>query len=258
MLTALSINTGGLGRFGNSCFTIAGVIGIARKSGQPYGFPEWVIKDNANFGQQVDNINEYLVQPLPPAAPVPYMNYGYFWGWRDINLPQGNWSIDAHMQSFRFFSHCIPEVRRVLTFKNEPPQNECVAIHYRGGDYTEGSEGHHPRCTKEYYEAAMRLFPVGTEFHLFTDSTEDAMKLFLPMSNDFIITIHTSPHYVEDFKHMKRCKSFITANSSFSLMAAILGEHPEKVIVCPRQWFGKSMPPEFGTEDIYPENTIII
>lgn len=256
MLTSLAINTGGLGRFGNNMFTIAGVIGTAIKSGQPYGFPEWIVKDNAMFGQEQDNINQHLAEPLPPMMNVQYQSYGYFWGYQDIVLPTGNWTIDAHMQSEKFFKHCMPTIRRTFTFKDEPPQNDYVAIHYRAGDYTEGSNGHHPRCTKEYYEEAMKLFPVGTLFNLFSDNIDE----WYNMMGDLARLTMSSPgsHYIDDFKLMKRCKHFITANSSFSLMAAMLGEHPDKKMVCPRQWFGKSMPADFGTEDIYPDGATIL
>lgn len=252
MITALSIGRGGLGRFGNTAFTIAGVIGIARKSGQPYAFPRWQTHDNALFGEHVDDIETHLVSELPRVADLNFQEYGYFWGYRDIVLPSGNWTIDAHMQSYKFFEHCIDEVRRVFTFKEEPEQNDYVAVHYRAGDYQDNPEAQHPRCSREYYEKAMALFPEGTKFLIFSDNLEEAKKK-LPDA-DFAPV----QHYLEDFKLMKRCKSFIIANSSFSFMAALLGEHPEKKIVMPSRWFGSSMPPEFTTHDIYPENAIVI
>lgn len=255
MITALSVNTGGLGRFGNQCFTIAGVIGIATKSGQPYGFPEWINQDNKNFGGEADNLNKYFVNPLPPVVTeVPFQHYGYFWGYRDINLPTGSWNIDAHMQSDKFTKHCMPVIREQFRMKDEPEQNDYVAIHYRAGDYTEGEDGHHPRCSKEYYKKAMALFPEGTVFLVFTDNKVEAIKV-LGLLPSTIIPNNT---YIEDFKLMKRCKHFITANSSFSSFAALLGEHPDKIVIQPSRWFGKSMPPEFDTKDLYHEGAIII
>lgn len=258
MLTALSVNTGGLGRFGNQCFTIAGVIGIAIKSGQPYGFPEWINQDNKNFGDKADNLNQYFVNPLPTIVTgVPFNHYGYFWGYRDINLPTGSWNIDAHMQSDKFTKHCMPVIREQFRMKDEPKQNDYVAIHYRAGDYTEGEDGHHPRCSKEYYEKAMALFPDG-KFLVFTDDY-DSWFSFGIKGNFFKPHIDNSNgRYIEDFRYMKRCRHFITANSSFSSFAALLGEHPDKIIIQPSRWFGKSMPPEFDTKDLYHEGAIII
>lgn len=250
MITALSIGRGGLGRFGNQAFVIAGVIGIACRSGQPFGFPKWVNHDNAGFGLPVHNMDEYFVNPLPPIVNVPFQDYGYFWGYRDINLPTGNWNIDAHMQSDKFFLDYLPMIRHYFRMKDEPEQNEYVAIHYRAGDYSEDPNAYHPRCSKEYYEEAMKKFPEGTKFLVFTDGKQDWIN---KMGEGFEFA---NGNYIEDFRLMKRCKSFICANSSFSAMAAILGEHPEKKIVCPSRWFGPTVGLE--TVDLYPENAIVI
>lgn len=263
MITSLSIGTGGLGRMGNQMFTIAGCIGIAVKSGQSYAFPEWKTHDNDLFGQPVDNINEHLLNPLPLIPDnLTWKEYGYFWGYRDVYLPHDNWTIDAHMQSPKFFEHCMGRIRQAFTFKDEPEQNDYVAIHYRAGDYIDDDNAHHPRCSKEYYERAMDIMSdfgmSETKFAIFTDDWTAWHEMF-PDLNSFEIG-DPSLSYLFDFKFMKRCKHFITANSSFSLMAAILGTHPEKKIVCPKRWFGESMPEPYksDTKDIYPNGAIII
>lgn len=268
MLTALSINKGGLGRFGNNCFTIAGVIGTAVKSNQSYGFLPWIVKDNELFGGKADCINDYLLNPLPPfpemiLASQGVSGYGYFWGYRDLYLPTGNWTIDAHMQSEKFFSHCMPLIRDTFRFKDEPEQNDYVAIHYRAGDYIDDERAYHPRCSKEYYLEACSKFERYTKFIFFTDKkdfvTHNDFKgnQWYELFNRYDISECQSGNYIEDFKLMKRCKHFITANSSFSLFAAILGEHPEKKIVCPKRWFGEQAG-DIDTIDIYPSGAIII
>jgi hypothetical protein len=254
MITSLSIGKGGLGRFGNQMFTIAGCIGIAVKSGQPYAFPHWKNYDNALFGDAVDDLNAELVNPLPLLSDgLDIKEYGYFWGYKDIVLPTGSWSIDAHMQDPRFFSHCIDLVRHHFTFKNEPPDNDYVAIHYRAGDYQDNPDAYHPRCSVEYYKEAMAMFPKGTKFMGFTDDRE-AMYFHLHDYRDDLLI--SSNEYVEDFNFMKHCHSFVTANSSFSLMAAILANQPGKRIVCPKRWFGASAGDMVF--DGYPEGAIII
>lgn len=140
--------------------------------------------------------------------------------------------------------------------KDEPEQNDYVAIHYRAGDYTEGADGHHPRCSKGYYEKAMAMFPKGTKFILFSDGMVSWVDMMGGLGE---VEVHRkSASYIEDFKLMKRCRHFITANSSFSSMAAALGEAPDKIVIQPKFWFGKSMPDGFGTEDIYLQNAIVI
>lgn len=261
MLTALSINTGGLGRMGNQMFTIAGVVGIATKCGQPYAFPPWITKDNEIFGNAPDCIDDYLLNPLPPLANhTRFETYPYFWGYHDVNLPTGNWTIDAHMQSEKFFKHCMPLIRETFRFKDEPEQNDWVVIHHRAGDYIADENAQHPRCSIDYYNDAVNLMP-GEKFVIFSDDQQEALKIqetLLLMDCRRVIAVHPVGHYIDDFKIMKKCKSFVCANSSFSLFAAILGEHPDKKIVCPSRWFGSQMPAEFDTKDIYPENCIII
>lgn len=254
MITATSIGTGGLGRFGNQMFTIAGVIGIAIKSGQPFGFPHWKNQDNALFGGHVDDLKEVFENPLPSSDGLQFDEYGYFWGYRDIFLPSGNWSINAHLQSGKFFEHCLDTVRHYFRMKDEPEQNDYVAIHYRAGDYIDDVRAYHPRQTLEYYKQAVAQFPEGTKFVVFSDDSVGSERLLRNIRTDFV---YVNFDYLGDFKLMKKCKSFIIANSSFSAMAAHLGEHPEKKVIAPKLWFGEQangMP----TEDIYNKDWIVI
>lgn len=261
MLTASSIGHSGLGRMGNQMFSIAGVIGIATRSGQPYGFPRWINYDNPLFGQPADDIEQYLVNELPRVPEGLHWNsVSYFWGHKDLFFPTGNWDIHGHMQSYKFFSNCIDRVRETFRFKDEPEQNDYVAIHYRAGDYIDDPTAQHPRCTKEYYEKAMGEFPE-SKFILFSDDKNKWYGIMGNATNIIDVVLADSlgvPDYIVDFRIMKRCKSFICANSSFSFMAALLGEHLDKKIVMPKIWFGTSMPSEFNTDDIYPENAIVI
>jgi hypothetical protein len=248
MITSLSLNAGGLGRFGNQCFTLCGAIGVATRSGQQYGFNEWINRDNALFGGQEDKMSDYFVNPLP-ALPdgVRFQDYPYHWEFRDINLPNGNWNLFNHFQSFKYFEHCRETILHYFRMKDEPKQNDFVAIHYRAGDYTEGNEGYHPRMSKEYYLNAIKKFPIGTRFLIFSDDIVSfkekiLAELFEVINYDYHFKYSGYHSYIDDFKLMKRCKSFIIANSSFSAMAAWLGEHPEKKVISPSwdNWFGKA------------------
>lgn len=258
MLTNLAVKNGGLGRFGNTCFSIAGTIGIAVKSGQPFGFPQWHTTDNALFGQPVHNINDLLVNPLPAYIPeISYQEYPYFWGYRDITLPSGSWNIHCHLQSERYFKHCIDLVRHHFAFKDEPEKNDYIALHWRAGDYQDGENAYHPRQKMEYYLEAAKHFPDDAKYLIFSDDIDECAKRFKeagwPIQIEAMVKDST---YIEDFKLMKRCHSFITANSTFSLMAAILADQPGKKIVTPAKWFGPHV--NLETADIYPQGAIII
>ncbi len=93
MVTSLSIGTGGLGRYGNQLYTIAGTIGIATKNGLQYGFPKWKNYDNALFGGEITDYNEWFINPLPTIPDGrQWQEYPYFWGYKDIEI-KGDWNI---------------------------------------------------------------------------------------------------------------------------------------------------------------------
>jgi len=251
MVTSLSIGTGGLGRFGNQMWTIAGCIGIARANGMDFAFPKWVNHDNTLFGGNRDDFSRYFVNQLPLLPDGRHWeNYGYFWGYRDVKLSKGDWSIDAHLQSPKFFENCIEEVRHYFSMKNEGEQNDFCAIHVRAGDYIDDPNAYHPRCSKEYYEKAISMMPSGTKYIIFSDDIEFA-KQRVNVKGTYL-----SGYYLSDFKLMKRCKHFIIANSSFSAMAALLADHPDKIVIAPERWFGPSV--DISAKDIYHNKWIII
>lgn len=251
MVTSLSIGTGGLGRFGNQMWTIAGCIGIARANGMDFAFPKWINYDNALFGGNRDDFSNYFMNPLPLIPDGRHwQEYGYFWGFKIVKLLKADWSINAHLQSPMFFEHCIEEVRHYFTMKDEPEQNDYCAIHVRAGDYIDDPNAYHPRCSKEYYQQAISMMPSGTKYIVFSDDIEFA-KQRVGIDAEYI-----SGNYLEDFKLMKRCKHFIIANSSFSAMAALLADHPEKIVIAPKKWFGPHV--DISAKHIYHHKWLVI
>ena len=244
---------GRYGRFANGLFQIASTIGIAVKNGYQYGFPRWQNYDHRNFNETEDiDVQKYFVNELPLLEDIErYPERFIHWGYHGFDVPD-NHSLVGHMQAPRYFMHCIDTIRHYFRMKDEPEQNDYVAIHFRGKDYYAGKENYHPQCTREYYQKAAALFPDGTQFVIFTDDKEGWEKLGIGGN------VSSGADYIQDFKLMKRCKSFITSNSSYSLMAAILGEHPDKKIICPSIWFGDAAGPHMTGQDCYPEGAIVI
>lgn len=257
MITNTSI--GRYGRFGNMLFQIAAVVGIARKSGQSYGFDPIVNIDHRDrFGSKEDcDLEKYFAYEFPRIdKSLQFREYAYSWGYHDIWLPPntGNWDISGHFQSDKYFAHCIDEVRALLTMKGEPDlQENTVAVHIRRGDY---DDNYHTILREEYYRPALALFPAGMTYWVFSDDPAAAAELMekcgVPAAN-MQIQVHD---YLTDFKYMKNCRHFICANSSYSLMAAILSRSTDKRIVCPRKWFGPAWIPT--TADLYPQGSITI
>lgn len=234
------------GRFANQAWQVCGVLGVARRNGLTPVFPLWENKDHRDrFGSTEDvEIYKHLVNPLPPVpGGLSFTHKGVEWGFHETILSPGNWDISGHFQSVRYFEHCIDECRWRLQMTDEPPQNDYVAIHWRAGDYSSG-DGYHPRMTMDYYRPAIAEFP-GAKFLVFSDDITAAKEMFGPE-----VEYSEGRDYLEDFKLMKKCSSFIIANSSYSAMAAVLGDAPDKRVVAPRPWFGPAYAQITG-EDIY-------
>lgn len=250
-ITCASFGT--YGRFMNQGWQLAGILGIGRANNLEPVFPLWQNKDHRDrFGSTEDiDIYKHLVHELPPIPEsVTFQDRNVEWGYWDVQLPPGNWNLTGHFQSPRYFSHCLDTVRHYLTFKGEPKQNDYVAIHFRGGDYSDG-EGYHPRMTMEYYGPAMAQFP-GAKFLVFSDDLGEAKQMF-----GDTVEYSQGRDYIEDFKLMKTCRHFIIGNSSYSAMAAVLGEASDKRVIAPRPWFGTSYTSITG-EDIYGEDWTVI
>lgn len=252
MITCLNI--GRYGRYANAIWQIVSTIGIARKSGQNFAFPLFKNYDHAErFGSTEDiDCFKHFENELPRVPNIAFEQRHVPWGYHDVYLPVGNWDLVGHMQSPAYFLHCMDEVRHYMRMKGEE-DNDFVAVHWRAGDYQEGDNAYHPRMKKAYYEQAMSHFPPNTDYLIFSDDIEGAKKM-LGLGDNLYYSEGTN--YIEDFRIMKRCKGFICANSSYSVMAAVLSEAENKKIVCPSLWFGAVA--GISGNDIYPRGSIII
>lgn len=242
---------GNYGRFCNQAYQIAGILGIARRNNLEPVFPLWENRDHRDrFGSAEEiKVYEHFVNQLP-ALPegITFIERPVAWGYRDMKLPAGNWNLSGHFQSERYFEHCLDEAKWYFRMKDEPPQNDYVAIHVRRGDY---DDHYHPRIPEGYYRAAMAEFP-GRKFLVFSDDIQACKEMF-----GSEVEYSEGRDYLEDFKLLKRCHSFIIANSTYSSMAAVLGDAKDKKVIAPRPWFGSGYT-EITGEDIYGSDWTII
>lgn len=249
-MSIVTFNT--LGRYGRLCnqmYQIAGVIGIARKNGYDWALPYWNNYDQQRYDPQADiDIQKHFVNPLPvyegPELPEQIVP----WGYHDVRLSQSV-SLDGHLQSFKYFAHCFDEVKHYFGMVEEHPQNDYCAIHVRRGDY---DNGFHPRIGPEYYEPAMERFSHDQKYLVFSDDIEGAKRMLGDR-----VEYSEGRDYIEDFKLMKSCRHFIVGNSSYSAMAAVLGESPIKRVIAPRPWFGPKFT-DITADDIYNEDWEVI
>jgi hypothetical protein len=239
---------GRYGRFANQLWQIAGTIGIARKNGFDFAFPYWQNRDGLNFESNIDiDVQKHFENPLPLFDGTILHEQSIPWGYHNVTLTR-NTDLIGHFQSEKYFSHCLDEVRHYFRMQDEPPVNDYVAVHFRGKDY--GSD-YHPRMTMDYYEQAMAIFPSAARFLVFSDDIPEARKMFGKK-----VEYSEGQDYLDDFRLMKTCKHFIIANSSYSAMAAVLGEARDKKVVAPRPWFGSVA--GIDGEDVYSDGWTVI
>lgn len=248
------LQIGRYGRAANAFFQVCGILGIAKRNNLEPVFPKLInlcARDQFGCTEDID-LYKHFVHQLPPIPDgiVWQPELPQAWGYRDIRLPPGNWNISGHFQSPRYFDDCRDQVSHYFRMIDEPPMQDMVGIHWRAKDYDQGTNaGYHPRMTLAYYEPAMAQFGSDQKFLVFSDDIPGARELFLPLESKHKITYSEDRDYIQDFKRLKTCTHFIIANSSFSAMAAVLGEHPEKRVVAPRPWFGTAA--GITGEDIY-------
>jgi hypothetical protein len=251
--TCTMLQLGRMGRFANALFQICGVIGIARKNNMNYVFPKFINYDHKErFGSSEEiEVYKFFEKELPAVNGQVFQYRWIDWGYHDVTLNPGNYDLCGHFQSEKYFKHCIGEVREYMKMKGEYEFMKGVcAVHYRAGDYEEGENVYHPRLTMQYYRRAMSVMPKGTRYLVFSDDQERAKQMFGEEVR------YADGDYIDDFKAMKACNYFITANSSFSLLPAILSEAEGKIVVCPKKWFGNVAP--ITGDDCYPENAIVL
>lgn len=222
-------------------YQVAGVIGIARRNNFDFAFPLLINYDHKErFNSTEDcDVYKYFENPLPVYDGPTLPDHPVEWGYHDVKLTRSV-SLSGHFQSERYFEHCIDEVRWWLRMKDEYPRNDYCAIHVRRGDY---DDKYHPRVPESYYREAMKL--ADGPYLVFSDDIPACKEVF-----GLDVEYSEGRDYLDDFKLMKSCSRFIIGNSSYSAIAAVLSDAPNKQVAAPRPWFGPAYAQITG-EDIY-------
>ncbi len=200
--------------------------------------------DNLSF---VENV--YSEPPDHSYAEIPYKK---------------NMFLRGYFQSEKYFKHNRQEildlfepqqeVERFLLkkYSNLIENKKCVSIHVRRGDYLKLSE-FHAILGERYYDVARENFSSEHTFVFFSDDIEWCKQTFPGDKNVFI----EKQDDVLDLYLMSKITNNIIANSSFSWWAAWLNEDENKVVVCPKEWFGPRNQ-HLCRKDLTPDNWITI
>lgn len=175
----------------------------------------------------------------------------------------GFWQSEQYFSTIRQtlindFQPTQPLTGELAHIANAITQCNAVAIHVRRGDYVSDptTTAYHGVCSKQWYEQAAQYMKAKIpelQFFVFSDDFEWAKN---NLSFDAPTTfIKPSPDGLEchDLYAMTLCKHNIIANSSFSWWGAWLNQHPNKIVIAPKQWFIAG--PQ-TTDDLIPKSWI--
>jgi hypothetical protein len=237
---------GAYGRMGNAMFQIAATIGYAKKYNDTFLFPKWEHQNQFNLPKNIfvekHNIkcsNQYTESSFTYSE-IPYKE---------------NCNLHGYFQSWKYFDHCREYIREIFTpAESEDPNlfRGICAVHVRRGDYLKFPD-HHPTQDLQYYFRAMEHVSA-KRFLIFSDDVKWCERNFV--GNQFIVSAPASPE--TDLHMMSACESNIIANSSFSWWAAWLNDNPDKVVVAPKNWFGRKLVDTHPIDDLIPQEWILL
>lgn len=243
----------------NQAFQIACCIAYALRNGLEYHIPAHTLNDSV-WKPMFTHLENPKWNPELPQIKVKEKSHSYIKipdifdmpsfikeeaQWDGKDFPNLNIIIDGYRQSLKYFEDYLPEVRKAFGFDYIPNKKDTCSIQVRRGDYLQHPTKH-PVVTYEYLIRAInKMTDEGYESFLFHSDDICWCKEFVdvciyPDWLDFKFSENKTE--LQDFQSMLNCGSFIISNSTFSLMAAILSENPNKIVISPDEsnWFGEN------------------
>jgi hypothetical protein len=247
---------GSNGRLGNQMFQYAALLGIAAHKGY-----DWVIPPFEGYGDS---------------------NYGLFdcfhFSQEFFDNCPDNINLHDYFTTEKYFKNIEDLIRNDFEFKDEilTPCKEIfddlknpIFLHVRRSDYI-SSQVHHPLCSLQYYENALKHFDESSPVLVFSDDIEWCKDQELFYSDRFMLSEYQEkypqksdtnngkqnaliPYF--DLCMMTLCTGGIIANSTLSWWGAWLIENPTQPIIAPDPWFGPGYK-HYIMDDLLPKNWI--
>lgn len=192
----------------------------------------YIIKILSKFSNKIliiddNNINEYNLKLINDKNKVIVLD-GYF---QNINFNSN-------------FSWLRLNRINVKDYFNINDDCSIVAIHVRRGDYlSKKNLDIYHILDLNYYNKAIKLFKknfINVKFIIFSDDHLYIKDKFI--GREFIHFNNTQNDYY-DFTFMSSCDHFITANSTYSYCAALLGSSNNSIKIGPSKWFNDNTAP---------------
>ncbi len=241
-------------RLGNQMFQIAAMAQAAAESDDEFVIPS-AFKDRLPFFKFPFQLSDEI-----PLSAVHKENGFHY---QEIPVSTDNLALEGYFQSWKY---CDPRrLRELFRFSElniwvRPSVENTCSVHVRRGDYLNYPE-HHPICSSEYFLQAIDLVKkrhgARILFMVFSDDIEWCQRNLKPEdTNIYYVSGNTD---IQDLCTMSRCKHNIIANSTFSLMAAMLNDNPDKMVISPSKnnWHGPAYA-HWNHDDLIPEEFIQI
>jgi hypothetical protein len=160
--------------------------------------------------------------------------------------------LEGYFQSEKYISDVRPEmVKEFTALRQEFVQfdpvllekiksSNSIAVHVRRGDYASNVDINktYGVCSAHYYQQALKYLKERVSApHVFIFSNDVEWcrtELDFDVPTTYVSGSFDPP---VDFYLMSACKHFIIANSTFSWLAAYLGQSPDKIVVEPKRFF---------------------
>lgn len=273
-------NLGSHGRLGNQMFQYASLRGITLRNGysamvpppdtkttDQYGLFEcFTMTTDLEFGFQ-KNVPEYKVDQFHFSEELYY-------------LCPDDVDIVGYLQTEKYFRKFSDQIKSDFTFRAEVVdkvldsyekylKDRPVFLHVRRGDpnlwwaYTNLPD-HHPVCTPEYYQEALKHMDNYRQVIVISDSIDWCKEQEWLSGSRFIFSDQSLnkfsdgasvPYY--DLCLMSLCSGGIIANSSMSWWGAWLIDQKDNPLVAPKQWFGKALD-HYNMNDLIPEDWTVL
>jgi glycosyl transferase family 25 len=245
------------GGLGNWLFQIAAGEHIAKQTRRDFFISQFIEKSHhskedyftsilQNFSHLRKNVDDNSLSHHYEQDIFKYLDWNNF-----LNPKTHMYCLTGYFQHYKYIPNDF--IQKLVFNKSITEKysnlNTSAFIHVRGTDYKDNPV--HDVKLISYYERAIKEFPDGTHFYVFTNDEEYA-KTLLSLKN--IPHTFIRENEIDSLYLMSQCGSgCICANSSYSWWGAFL--NPNRKIIMPDKWYNNL---SAYTEGYYFSNVIRI
>lgn len=257
------------GRIGNNLFQIAAGASYAKK----YNLDYRVVCHDGYFLPEPDNcyIKDYIKQfkgnilrkiPIQEGRPQEECFYYYDidFVYREIPYHE-NILLYGTFHSYKYFDKELVkdlfeissnEKQYILDKYGDILSQDVTSIHVRRGDYCKQPH-RYAVASMPYFNKAIDYIGSNKKFLVISDDIEWCKKKF--KGDHFYFSDNEKP--IIDLYIQSLCKNNIISNSTFSWWGAWLNTNPDRLVIYPDPWYGKTFS-NYNTKDLIPVDWIRI